>query len=149
MSATPFEVEPLYCRYNRLQTVTFYDLLHVMQFRYSEPAAGDNNEHPEHAAATDGRKEALARAAVEVEKMEKQDSSGEQQDERVSKATKIFETFIQACLAEVLGTMFFVFITCVSVIENEPETGRLKPALVYGLAMTVLVALMDKIRQVS
>lgn len=83
---------------------------------------------------------------MEVEKMEKQDSSGEQQDERVSKATKIFETFIQPCLAEALGTMFFVFIACVSVIENEPETGRLKPALVYGLAMAVLVALMDKIR---
>lgn len=115
----------------------------MMQFRFSEPAAGDNNKHPEHAAATD---EGLAQATLEVENMEKQDSSGEQQDESVPKATKIFETFIQPCLAEVLGTMFFVFIACVSVIENEPETGRLKPALVYGLAMAVLVAIMDKIR---
>lgn len=117
-----------------------------MQFRLSEPADGDNNKHPEHAAATDGRNERLARATMEVEKTEKRDSSGEQQDERVSKATKIFEIFIQPCLAEVLGTMFLVFIACVSVIENEPETGRLKPALVYGLAMAVLVAIMGQIR---
>lgn len=94
----------------------------------------------------DGRNERLALAVMEVEKMEKQDSSGEERDESLSKATKIFETFIQPCLAEVLGTMFFVFIACVSVIENAPETGRLKPALVYGLAMAVLVAIMDKIR---
>lgn len=57
-----------------------------------------------------------------------------------------FERLFQPCLAELLGTMFFVFIGCVSVIENEEATGRLQPALVHGLAVAALVACMAEIR---
>lgn len=57
-----------------------------------------------------------------------------------------YERLYQPCLAEIVGTLFFVFIGCVSVIENVPEAGRLQPALVHGLAVAVLVAVMDKIR---
>lgn len=58
---------------------------------------------------------------------------------------KKYERLYQPCLAEVLGTMFFVFIGCVSVIENEEATGRLQPALVHGLAVAVMVASMAEI----
>lgn len=57
-----------------------------------------------------------------------------------------YEKLFQPCLAELVGTMFFVFIGCVSVIENVPAAGRLQPALVHGLAVAVMVAVMDKIR---
>lgn len=56
------------------------------------------------------------------------------------------ERVFQPCLAELLGTMFFVFIGCVSVIENEGATGRLQPALVHGLVVAALVACMAEIR---
>ena len=64
----------------------------------------------------------------------------------VCKPQNKYERLCQPCLAEMLGTMFFVFIGCVSVIENVPAAGRLQPALVHGLAVAVLVAVMDKIR---
>lgn len=57
-----------------------------------------------------------------------------------------FERVFQPCLAELVGTMFFVFIGCVSVIENEESTGRLQPALVHGLAVAAMVACMAEIR---
>lgn len=57
-----------------------------------------------------------------------------------------FERVFQPCLAELLGTMFFVFIGCVSAVENEGVTGRLQPALVQGLAVAALVACMAEIR---
>lgn len=57
-----------------------------------------------------------------------------------------FERLIQPCLAELVGTMFFVFIGCVSVIENVESAGRLQPALAHGLAVAVLVACMAEIR---
>lgn len=64
----------------------------------------------------------------------------------ISRPLNKFERVFQPCLAEILGTMFFVFIGCVSVIENAPAAGRLQPALVHGLAVAVLVAVMDRIR---
>ncbi|KAM6963759.1 aquaporin-8-like [Tautogolabrus adspersus] len=62
-----------------------------------------------------------------------------------SKPPNKYEKLFQPCLAEIVGTMFFVFIGCVSVIENVPSAGRLQPALVHGLAVAVMVAVMDKI----
>ncbi|XP_034395904.1 aquaporin-8b [Cyclopterus lumpus] len=56
-----------------------------------------------------------------------------------------FEKLFQPCLAEVVGTTFFVFIGCVSVIENVESAGRLQPALVHGLAVAVMVACMAEI----
>lgn len=63
-----------------------------------------------------------------------------------SKPRNKYERLYQPCLAEIIGTMFFVFIGCVSVVENVPAAGRLQPALVHGLAVAVLVAAMDNIR---
>lgn len=57
-----------------------------------------------------------------------------------------FERALQPCVAELVGTALFVFIGCVSVIENEESTGRLQPALVHGLAVAVMVSCMAEIR---
>ncbi|XP_063077348.1 aquaporin-8a.2 [Engraulis encrasicolus] len=56
-----------------------------------------------------------------------------------------FDKFIQPCLGEIIGTTFFVFIGCVSVIENVPAAGRVQPALVHGFAVAIMVAVMDNI----
>ncbi|KAG8006997.1 Aquaporin-8 [Nibea albiflora] len=56
-----------------------------------------------------------------------------------------FERLYQPCLGELVGTTFFVFIGCVSVIENVESAGRLQPALVHGLAVAVMVACMAEI----
>ncbi|XP_072549572.1 aquaporin-8b [Salminus brasiliensis] len=53
-----------------------------------------------------------------------------------------FERIFQPCIAEIIGTTLFVFIGCVSVIENVETAGRLQPALVHGLAVAVLIACM-------
>ncbi|KAJ8387127.1 hypothetical protein AAFF_G00160670 [Aldrovandia affinis] len=66
--------------------------------------------------------------------------------ERRAGPPSTFERVLQPCVAEAVGTAFFVFIGCVSVIENTAETtGRLQPALVHGLAVAVLVACMAEI----
>ena len=57
-----------------------------------------------------------------------------------------YERLFQPCLAELVGTTFFVFIGCVSVIENVEAAGRLQPALVHGLAVAIMVACMAEIR---
>ncbi|XP_072312459.1 aquaporin-8-like [Eucyclogobius newberryi] len=81
--------------------------------------------------------------------MEKMELEGEELMEKkkkpVPKQKNKYERVFQPCLAELIGTMFFVFIGCVSVIENVPAAGRLQPALVHGLAVAVLVAVMDNI----
>lgn len=56
-----------------------------------------------------------------------------------------YERVFQPCLAEVVGTAFFVFIGCVSVIENVDNAGRLQPALVHGLMVAIMVACMAEI----
>ncbi|CAN9509003.1 unnamed protein product [Ophioblennius macclurei] len=56
-----------------------------------------------------------------------------------------FEKFFQPCLAEIIGTMFFVFVGSMSVIENAPGAGRLQPAVVHGLAVAVMVGIMNQI----
>ncbi|XP_016394669.1 aquaporin-8b [Sinocyclocheilus rhinocerous] len=57
----------------------------------------------------------------------------------------LFERLFQPCVAELVGTAFFVFIGCVSVIENVADAGRLQPALAHGLAVAVLIACMAEI----
>lgn len=57
-----------------------------------------------------------------------------------------YERVIQPCVAELVGTAFFVFVGCVSVIENVEAAGRLQPALAHGLAVAVLVACMAEVR---
>lgn len=83
-----------------------------------------------------------------AEKMELEDADSAlmEKGRRPQTPPNKFERLYQPCLAEVVGTMFFVFIGCVSVIENVPAAGRLQPALVHGLAVAVMVAVMDNIR---
>lgn len=84
-----------------------------------------------------------------VEKMEMEDSTLMETKTKKPPAStppNKYERLYQPCLAELVGTMFFVFVGCVSVIENVPAAGRLQPALVHGLAVAVLVAVMDNIR---
>ncbi|XP_053551053.1 aquaporin-8 [Bombina bombina] len=56
-----------------------------------------------------------------------------------------YEQYVQPCLAELLGTMLFVFIGCVSVIENGDSTGRLQPAIAHGLALGLTIAILGGI----
>ncbi|KAG5262521.1 hypothetical protein AALO_G00276020 [Alosa alosa] len=66
-------------------------------------------------------------------------------NKKPARPPNMFERIIQPCLAEIVGTTFFVFIGCVSVIENVPAAGRVQPALVHGLAVAVMVACMAEI----
>lgn len=72
--------------------------------------------------------------------------SPEDKFRKAAKPASMFGRIIQPCIAELVGTMFFVFIGCVSVIENVEAAGRLQPALVHGLAVAVMVACMAEIR---
>ncbi|XP_068100386.1 aquaporin-8 [Hyperolius riggenbachi] len=56
-----------------------------------------------------------------------------------------YEVYVQPCLAELIGTMLFVFIGCLSVIMNTPETGRLLPALAHGLGLGLTIAILGGI----
>ncbi|XP_029433078.1 aquaporin-8 [Rhinatrema bivittatum] len=56
-----------------------------------------------------------------------------------------YERYVQPCIAELLGTAIFVFIGCVSVIENVESTGRLQPALAHGLTLGLTIAILGGI----
>ncbi|XP_053131678.1 aquaporin-8 [Hemicordylus capensis] len=56
-----------------------------------------------------------------------------------------FEQYIQPCLGELVGSAFFIFIGCASVIENVEGTGRLQPALAHGLALGLTIAVLGNI----
>lgn len=57
-----------------------------------------------------------------------------------------YERFLQPCLVELLGSALFIFIGCLSVIENGPDTGLLQPALAHGLALGLIIATLGNIR---
>lgn len=57
-----------------------------------------------------------------------------------------YERHVQPCLAELLGSALFIFIGCLSVVEDSGGTGRLQPALAHGLALGVTVAILGDIR---
>lgn len=85
-----------------------------------------------------------------LEKMELEDTEASLMDKEkvvvIPRSPNRYEKIYQPCLAELVGTMFFVFIGCTSVIENVPAAGRLQPALVHGLAVAIMIAVMDNIR---
>ncbi|XP_069840090.1 aquaporin-8 [Dendropsophus ebraccatus] len=56
-----------------------------------------------------------------------------------------FEVYVQPCIAELLGTALFVFIGCLSVIENFPYTGVIQPALAHGVALGLTIAILGGI----
>lgn len=56
-----------------------------------------------------------------------------------------YEQYIQPCVVELLGSALFIFIGCLSVIENSPNTGLLQPALAHGLALGLIIATLGNI----
>ncbi|XP_033023688.1 aquaporin-8 [Lacerta agilis] len=56
-----------------------------------------------------------------------------------------FEQYVQPCIGELVGSAFFIFIGCASVIENTDGTGRLQPALAHGLALGLTIAVLGNI----
>lgn len=57
-----------------------------------------------------------------------------------------YEQYVQPCIVELLGSALFIFIGCLSVIENSPNTGLLQPALAHGLALGLIIATLGNIR---
>lgn len=57
-----------------------------------------------------------------------------------------YERYIQPCIVELLGSALFIFIGCLSVIQNSPDTGVLQPALAHGLALGLIIATLGNIR---
>ncbi|XP_074775813.1 aquaporin-8 [Athene noctua] len=56
-----------------------------------------------------------------------------------------YERYVQPCVAELLGSTLFIFIGCLSVVEDTGGTGRLQPALTHGLALGLTVAVLGDI----
>ncbi|NXT92203.1 AQP8 protein, partial [Anhinga rufa] len=56
-----------------------------------------------------------------------------------------YERYVQPCVAEVLGSALFIFIGCLSVVEDVEGTGRLQPALAHGLALGLTIAILGDI----
>uniref|UniRef100_A0A8D0GUU4 Aquaporin 8 n=1 Tax=Sphenodon punctatus TaxID=8508 RepID=A0A8D0GUU4_SPHPU len=56
-----------------------------------------------------------------------------------------YELYAQPCLVELLGSAFFIFIGCASVIENVDGTGRLQPAIAHGLALGLTISILGNI----
>nr|XP_048316353.1 aquaporin-8 isoform X2 [Myodes glareolus] len=56
-----------------------------------------------------------------------------------------YERYIQPCIVELLGSALFIFIGCLSVIQNSPDTGLLQPALAHGLALGLVIATLGNI----
>ncbi|NXA04068.1 AQP8 protein, partial [Sapayoa aenigma] len=56
-----------------------------------------------------------------------------------------YERCVQPCVAELLGSALFIFIGCLSVLEDSGGVGRLQPALAHGLALGVTVAVLGNI----
>ncbi|XP_070617006.1 aquaporin-8 isoform X1 [Erythrolamprus reginae] len=56
-----------------------------------------------------------------------------------------YERYLQPCIGELVGSAFFIYIGCVSVIENSDATGRLQPALAHGLALGLTIAILGNI----
>lgn len=61
-------------------------------------------------------------------------------------AAAAFESYLQPCLAELLGSALFIFVGCCSVVQNSATTGLLQPALAHGLALVVVIAVLGEIR---
>lgn len=72
----------------------------------------------------------------------------EEEEANFNRLIRAFKFYGQPCIAELLGTTLFIFVGCMSVIENSPQTGRLQPALAHGLALGIVIALFGEIRYV-
>ncbi|KAM6407770.1 aquaporin-8 [Rhynochetos jubatus] len=56
-----------------------------------------------------------------------------------------YERHVQPCVAELLGSALFIFIGCLSVVEDVEGAGRLQPALAHGLALGLTIAILGDI----
>ncbi|OXB81858.1 UNVERIFIED_CONTAM: hypothetical protein H355_015055 [Colinus virginianus] len=56
-----------------------------------------------------------------------------------------YERYVMPCLAELMGSTVFVFLGCLSVVENTQGTGRMQPALVHGLSVVPIVVMLENI----
>uniref|UniRef100_A0A672K4V3 Aquaporin 8a, tandem duplicate 2 n=1 Tax=Sinocyclocheilus grahami TaxID=75366 RepID=A0A672K4V3_SINGR len=83
--------------------------------------------------------------SAEAEKLELEELDRTLLKKNEPKPLGKYERIIQPCVAELVGTTYFVFIGCVSVIENVEAAGRPQPALVHGLAVAVFNYLSAKI----
>ncbi|KAL7979019.1 hypothetical protein Chor_015043 [Crotalus horridus] len=70
----------------------------------------------------------------------------ELESKRVPAQPHWYERYLQPCIGELVGSAFFIYIGCVSVIENSEGTGRLQPALAHGLALGLTIAILGNIR---
>ncbi|KAM4031410.1 aquaporin-8-like [Anomaloglossus baeobatrachus] len=57
----------------------------------------------------------------------------------------VFEKFVQPCLVELLGSVLFISIGCLSVLVNPTGAGLLLPALAHGLALGVIISVLGNI----
>ncbi|XP_037360448.1 aquaporin-8 [Talpa occidentalis] len=84
-------------------------------------------------------------AAVSVSDPELGGGKGQETRVRSSWCGSWYEQFVQPCVVELLGSALFIFIGCLSVIENGVDTGLLQPALAHGLALGLLIATLGNI----
>ncbi|XP_016139670.1 aquaporin-8-like [Sinocyclocheilus grahami] len=61
------------------------------------------------------------------------------------KKLSFYEHYVQPCLAEVLGSILFMFVGCVSVMGNVGISGSIQPALAHGLALAIAIAIFGEI----
>ncbi|KAM4664568.1 aquaporin-8-like [Discoglossus pictus] len=57
----------------------------------------------------------------------------------------ILERYVQPCLAELLGSILFFTMGCLSVIMNPPGAGPLLPALAHGLTLVSLISVLGNV----
>ncbi|KAK7918986.1 hypothetical protein WMY93_010270 [Mugilogobius chulae] len=63
---------------------------------------------------------------------------------RTDKRTKVYEQYVQPCLAEFWGSTLFIFVGCACVVGNT-GAGAIQPAVAHGLALGVLIVLFGQI----
>ncbi|NXS12898.1 AQP8 protein, partial [Neodrepanis coruscans] len=56
-----------------------------------------------------------------------------------------YERRVQPCVAELLGSALFVFVGCLSGLEDSGGVGQLQSALAHGLALAVTIAVLGDI----
>lgn len=73
---------------------------------------------------------------------------GEQAEERggSNRRRRVFEQYVQPCMAELFGTGLFVFVGCASVVGNAVTSDVTQPAVAHGLALGVMIVVFGQIR---